>query len=64
MKGEKMKIICNKKEFANLVINCDQLACGSCVFEAFCESESRKNGDIEKPEGFIQMCEIKEDKTC
>lgn len=59
-----MKIICNKKEFANLVIGCDQLSCANCVFEPFCESESRKNGDVEKPEGLISMCEIKEEISC
>lgn len=57
-----MKIICNKKEFANLVINCDQSSCGNCVFEEFCEREAKKNGDVEKPEGFILMCNIEEGK--
>lgn len=59
-----MEIICNKKEFANLIITCDNSTCGDCVLNDFCESETKKLGNADKQEGFISICKIKEEIPC
>ena len=58
-----MKIKCNTKEFAKLVLSCTRIDnCVQCALEPFCPHTSTPNeeSDYDMIECLHQMCEISE----